>query len=102
MEGSTALVAQTAFIMNDTVRENILFGSEYQEKLYHEVRLFNVYSLIVRCNVLTSEFARYKVGTLRSVYSSCFLTHTLRVYSTRHVCAIVYTYVITTAVGQYQ
>lgn len=35
--GSTALVSQTAFIMNDTVRENILFGSEYDEDRYNQV-----------------------------------------------------------------
>jgi ABC-type multidrug transport system fused ATPase/permease subunit len=35
--GRTAYVAQQACILNDTVRENILFGDEYDEKRYQKV-----------------------------------------------------------------
>ena len=38
VEGTTALVSQTAFILNDTVRENILFASEYDEERYSKVQ----------------------------------------------------------------
>lgn len=34
LEGSVAYVAQTAWIFNDTLRNNILFGKEYDEELY--------------------------------------------------------------------
>ncbi len=34
LTGSVAYVAQTACIFNDTLRNNILFGKEYDEKLY--------------------------------------------------------------------
>ena len=36
-QGSVALVAQIPFILNATVRNNILFGSEYDEELYNRV-----------------------------------------------------------------
>lgn len=32
-----ALVAQQAFILNDTVRENILFGSKYNKTKYDNI-----------------------------------------------------------------
>lgn len=35
--GKLALVSQQAWIFNASIRENILFGSEYQEKLFKEV-----------------------------------------------------------------
>ena len=35
--GSVAYTAQTAFIINDTVKNNILFGCEYDESRYNEV-----------------------------------------------------------------
>ena len=34
IKGSIGYVPQTPFIMNATLRENILFGSEYNEELY--------------------------------------------------------------------
>ena len=34
MQGSVAFVAQQAWIQNATVRENILFGKEYDEEKY--------------------------------------------------------------------
>lgn len=34
LEGSVAYVAQTAWIFNDTLRNNVLFGKEYDEELY--------------------------------------------------------------------
>lgn len=37
LSGSVAYTAQTAFIMNDTVKNNILFGCEYDESRYNEV-----------------------------------------------------------------
>ncbi|XP_067934559.1 ATP-binding cassette sub-family C member 2-like [Watersipora subatra] len=37
VKGSVALVAQQAFILNDSVRDNILFGSEYKADRYNEV-----------------------------------------------------------------
>ena len=36
-QGSVALVAQQAFIINGTVRSNILFGKEYNEEMYSKV-----------------------------------------------------------------
>ena len=35
--GRVALVSQQAFLINDTLRNNILFGKEYEEKRYMEV-----------------------------------------------------------------
>ena len=37
IQGSTAYVPQQAWIQNDTVRENILFGKCYDPKRYHKV-----------------------------------------------------------------
>jgi len=37
LNGSLALVGQTAFILNDTLRENILFRREYNKELYERV-----------------------------------------------------------------
>lgn len=36
LEGSVAYVAQTAWIFNDTLKNNILFGKEYDEQLYQK------------------------------------------------------------------
>lgn len=36
-QGSVAYVAQIPFILNATVRNNILFGSEYNEEFYNSV-----------------------------------------------------------------
>jgi ABC-type Mn2+/Zn2+ transport system ATPase subunit len=36
IRGSIAYVPQTAWIMNATLRDNILFGRRYEEKFYHE------------------------------------------------------------------
>ena len=35
--GSVALVSQTAFIMNTTLRENVLFGKPYDQERYEKV-----------------------------------------------------------------
>ena len=35
--GNMAVVSQQAWIFNDTVRENILFGLPYDERKYHSV-----------------------------------------------------------------
>ena len=37
LQGSLAFVAQQAFILNATVRNNILFGEEYNEEFYNKV-----------------------------------------------------------------
>ena len=37
MQGSVAFVAQQAWIQNATVRENILFGKEYDEEKYDRI-----------------------------------------------------------------
>ncbi|KAK3604646.1 hypothetical protein CHS0354_007189 [Potamilus streckersoni] len=37
MKGSVAYVPQQAWILNDTIRENILFGEEYEEDRYNAV-----------------------------------------------------------------
>ncbi|KAL3847030.1 hypothetical protein ACJMK2_017966 [Sinanodonta woodiana] len=37
MKGSVAYVPQQAWILNDTIRENILFGEEYDEERYNAV-----------------------------------------------------------------
>lgn len=37
VQGSVAYVSQQAWIQNATLQENILFGSEMNEKLYHAV-----------------------------------------------------------------
>ena len=37
LQGSLAYVAQQAFILNATVRNNILFGEEYNEDFYNRV-----------------------------------------------------------------
>ena len=37
LAGSVAYTAQSAFVMNDTVRNNILFGCEWDEARYNEV-----------------------------------------------------------------
>lgn len=44
MNGSLAFASQSPFILNSTVRENILFGNEYKEDLYDRV--------IEACNLL--------------------------------------------------
>lgn len=36
-QGRQAYVGQSAFILNDTLRENILFRREYNEELYEKV-----------------------------------------------------------------
>ncbi|KAJ3328221.1 hypothetical protein HDU76_010362 [Blyttiomyces sp. JEL0837] len=36
-QGAVAYVAQTAWLLNDTIRENILFGSAYDEERYRRV-----------------------------------------------------------------
>jgi ATP-binding cassette subfamily C (CFTR/MRP) protein 1 len=35
--GKVAYVAQTAWLKNDTIRENILFGNEYDSERYEKV-----------------------------------------------------------------
>jgi ABC-type multidrug transport system fused ATPase/permease subunit len=37
LRGKTAYVSQTAFIMNSTLRENILFGEHFEEERYEKV-----------------------------------------------------------------
>merc|ERR1712127_645107 len=37
LNGSTAYVAQQAWIQNATVKDNILFGRQFNEKIYNEV-----------------------------------------------------------------
>lgn len=37
VKGSVSYMAQDVFLMNNTVRNNILFGREYDEKSYNEV-----------------------------------------------------------------
>jgi ABC-type iron transport system FetAB ATPase subunit len=39
--GTVAYAAQTPFIVNDTLRENILFGSEMREERYRECLVLN-------------------------------------------------------------
>jgi ABC-type multidrug transport system fused ATPase/permease subunit len=45
VEGTTALVSQTAFILNDTIRENILFAAPYDKVNIHS-SLGNVHSTL--------------------------------------------------------
>jgi ABC-type multidrug transport system fused ATPase/permease subunit len=51
VRGKVAYVSQTAFILNGTLRDNILFGREYEEQFYNEVRVFLVHirSPILSC-----------------------------------------------------
>ena len=44
MKGNLAFASQTPFILNSTVRDNILFGNEYDKELYD--------SVIEACNLL--------------------------------------------------
>lgn len=37
INGSVAYVPQTAWIFNATLRQNILFGKEFEQKLYEQV-----------------------------------------------------------------
>ena len=46
VRGSTAYIPQTAWIMNATLRENILFGRKYDAKFYdgntHQTQIFEL------------------------------------------------------------
>ena len=37
IDGTTAYVPQTAWIINDTLKENILFGKPYQKAFYDQI-----------------------------------------------------------------
>ena len=37
VKGTTSLIAQSAFVMNTSIKENILFGAEYDAARYAEV-----------------------------------------------------------------
>ena len=37
VNGSLAYAAQSSFVMNMTLRDNVLFGSAYDEEKYHQV-----------------------------------------------------------------
>ena len=53
MEGSVAYVSQQAFLLNATLRDNILFGEEYEEERY---------SLVVQACALHSDFKELVAG----------------------------------------
>ena len=50
LNGRTAYVAQQAWIQNETVRENILFGKSYDEKFYNQI--IQACSLVVDFNIM--------------------------------------------------
>ena len=50
LNGSTAYVPQQAWIQNETARENILFGKEFDEKFYNKI--VNACSLMVDFNIM--------------------------------------------------
>lgn len=50
LNGRTAYVAQQAWIQNETARENILFGREYDEKFYNKI--IQACSLVVDFNIM--------------------------------------------------
>lgn len=50
LNGRTAYVAQQAWIQNETARENILFGKEYDEKFYNKI--IQACSLVVDFNIM--------------------------------------------------
>ncbi len=52
INGSTAYVAQQAWIQNATIKENILFGKEFSRKLYN--RIINACSLLPDFNIMPS------------------------------------------------
>ena len=82
MHGTTAYVSQQAWIQNETVKENILFGKKYDEQFYNQV--IQVCSLIVDFNIMpagdTTEIGekginlsggqKQRISLARSVYSN--------------------------------
>jgi ABC-type transport system involved in cytochrome bd biosynthesis fused ATPase/permease subunit len=80
--GSVAYVAQQAWIQNETARENILFGKDYDEKFYNQV--IQDCSLIVDFNIMPagdsteigekginlSGGQKQRISLARSVYSN--------------------------------
>jgi len=58
VKGSIAYVSQEPWIFDDTIRQNILFGSEYEDKWYKEV---------VEACALTMDFNLLPHGDLTTV-----------------------------------
>ena len=50
VKGSIAYMSQDAFLTNNTIRNNILFGNSYEKKLYEEV--LNICQLKPDINIL--------------------------------------------------
>ena len=82
MNGTSAYVSQQAWIQNETVKENILFGKKYDEQFYNQV--IQVCSLIVDFNIMpagdTTEIGekginlsggqKQRISLARSVYAN--------------------------------
>jgi ABC-type multidrug transport system fused ATPase/permease subunit len=68
--GSVAYAAQAPFLINLSVRDNILFGLPYDAELYSKVRY---------CNAFLSDRTRSTEGLDHSTVSlsACYTLHTL-------------------------
>lgn len=63
VKGGVAYVAQQAWILNDSLRENILFGKEYIEEKYDsQITLSNEKFNYILCFLTT--FRTFSLGTL--------------------------------------
>lgn len=83
LNGSTAYVPQQAWIQNATVKENILFGREYDEKIYNEI--IQASCLATDLNIMPagdlteigekginlSGGQKQRISLARSLYSNC-------------------------------
>lgn len=58
VDGSIAFVSQQAWIQNETIRENILFGKEYDEVFYKKV---------IQACALTSDLALFPSRDLTEI-----------------------------------
>jgi ABC-type transport system involved in cytochrome bd biosynthesis fused ATPase/permease subunit len=74
VDGSIAYVSQQAWIQNETIRENILFGKEYDEAFYKKV---------IQACALTSDLSLFpsrdltEIGEKVSIISAPGPTNTL-------------------------
>lgn len=81
LQGSVAYVAQTAWIFNDTLKNNILFGKSYDEELYkmaievsalkHDIAIFSAGDLtaIGEKGINLSGGQKQRVSIARAVYA---------------------------------
>ena len=76
MSGKISYVPQTAWIMNTTLRENIIFGKDFDKKFYNQV--------IEACALRQDLGNRMRNDFVLRTYSNCFPSYAFRKRSNRN------------------